>query len=97
MEEKGDDEEVQEEVAEDYEDLGYPKLQVLIFVECSSVVGINACDIIKEVYCHFSCVSVPLSPVVDCCVCHSNPSISTKSKILPSCRTLAFVILVLQQ
>lgn len=42
--------------------LGYPKLQVLIFVECSSDVGIDAYDIIKEVYCHVSCVYLYPSP-----------------------------------
>ena len=40
VKDKGDNGEVQAEVAEDYEDLGYPKLQVLIFVECSSDDGI---------------------------------------------------------
>ena len=62
MKDKGDSEEVQEEVAEDYEDLGYPKLQVLIFVEYSSVVGVDAYDIITEVYCHVSCVYLYPSP-----------------------------------
>jgi len=62
VKDKGDNEEVQAEVAEDYKDLGYPKLQVLIFVECSSDVGIDAYDIIKEVYCHVSCVYLYPSP-----------------------------------
>ena len=58
MKDKGDNEEVQEEVAEDYEDLGYPKVQVLISVECSSDAGVDAYDIITEVYIVMFLVSI---------------------------------------
>jgi len=95
VKDKGDNEEVQAEVAEDYEDLGYPKVQVLISVECSSDAGIDAYDIITEVYCHVSCVYMypSLRWLIVVFVVLFLP-FPPKAKFCQSCRTLAFVILV---